>query len=218
MKTDLRKTHLFKDLSEVSLDALEPCFQRKAFVKGSAILWEKDICRWVYFILSGNVDIYLLAPNGREQVLERLGAGEGFNLVPAFKHGAFNQANARAASDVDLLRMSKDDFSDSLERLPEFSRAVADYLAQRLARMVKLVENLSLLSVRQRMAVFLIKQADGKERRWTQDEMARHLGSVRDVVGRTLRKLANEGLIRFERQRILLLDRAALQKIADGEE
>ncbi len=127
-------------------------------------------------------------------------------------------ANARAASDVNLLRMSKDDFSDSLERLPEFSRAVADYLAQRLARMVNLVENLSLLSVRQRMAVFLIKQADGKERRWTQDEMARRLGSVRDVVGRTLRKLANEGLIRFERQRILLLDRAALQKIADGEE
>ncbi len=218
MKTDLRKTHLFKDLSEVSLDALETCFQRKVFVKGSAILWEKDICRWVYFILSGNVDIYLLAPNGREQVLERLGAGEGFNLVPAFKHGAFNQANARAASDVDLLRMSKDDFSDSLERLPEFSRAVADYLAQHLARMVKLVENLSLLSVRQRMAVFLIKQADGKERRWTQDEMARRLGSVRDVVGRTLRKLADEGLIRFERQRILLLDRAALQKIADDEE
>ncbi len=218
MKTDLRKTHLFKDLSEVSLDALETCFQRKVFVKGSAILWEKETCRWVYFILSGNVDIYLLAPNGREQVLERLGAGEGFNLVPAFKHGAFNQANARAASDVDLLRMSKDDFSDYLERLPEFSRAVADYLAQRLARMVKLVENLSLLSVRQRMAVFLIKQADGKERRWTQDEMARRLGSVRDVVGRALRKLADEGLIRLERQRILLLDRAALQKIADGEE
>jgi len=218
MNYDLRSIQLLAGLSVETLDTLSTCLQYKTYKKNGAILWEKDPCRWVYFILSGKVDIYLLAPNGREQLLERLGAGEGFNLVPAFKHGANNQANARAASDVELLRINKDDFSDSLECLPEFGKAAADYLAQRLARMVNLVENLSLLSVRQRLAAFLIKQADHHAGRWTQDEMARRLGSVRDVIGRALRKMEDESLIRFERQRILLLDRERLQKIADGEQ
>ena len=48
--------------------------------------------------------------------------------------------------------------------------------------------------------------------------MAKRLGTVRDVLGRTLRKFADEGLVRFERERIILLDRQGLEKAAVGEE
>jgi CRP/FNR family cyclic AMP-dependent transcriptional regulator len=214
---DLKKISIFSGLSADTLRILGTSLQHKTFGKGSVILWEKDVCRWVYFILDGEVEMFLLAPNGREQVLEHQGAGEGFNLVPAFKHTGNNHANVRAATDVELIRMNKDDFSELLERLPEFSRAVADYMAQRMARMVILIEELSLFSVQQRVASFLIKQADLREKRWTQDGMARRLGTVRDVIGRILRKFEDDGLIRFERQRILLLDREALRKFAVGE-
>jgi CRP/FNR family transcriptional regulator, cyclic AMP receptor protein len=216
-ESDLKKIQLFSGISKETMNALEPCLRRKAFPKGGAILWEKDPCRHIYFIISGDVEVYLLAPNGREQVLERMGMGEAFNLVPAFKHTLNNHANVRAATKVEVFEMSKDDFMDLLERLPEFSLAVADYMARRLAKMVTLVEDLSLLSVRQRIASFLIKQADTPSGRWTQEEMARRLGSVRDVVGRILRQLENEGLIRFEHHQILLVDREAMQKIALGE-
>jgi len=88
--------------------------------------------------------------------------------------------------------------------------------------MVTLVERLSLFSVRQRLAEFLIRQAEENpldaRPRWTQDDIARQLGTVRDVVGRTLRKLEDEGLIRFQRQHILLLDREKLESLANGEE
>ncbi len=216
--SELELIQLFSGLSKETLIPLEPCLRRKVFPKGSAILWEKDPCRYIYFIISGEVEMYLLAPNGREQVLERMGIGEAFNLVPAFKHTLNNHANVRAATKVELFEMGKDDFMDLLERLPEFSLAVADYMARRLAMMVNLVEDLSLLSVRQRIASFLIKQADTPSGRWTQEDMARRLGSVRDVVGRILRQLESEGLIRFEHHQILLVDREAIQKIALGEE
>ncbi len=196
---------------------METALRRKSFSKGSAILWEKDLCRYIYFLISGEVEVYLLAPNGREQVLERMGAGEAFNLVPAFKHTLNNHANVRAATLVELFEMNKDDFTDLLERLPEFSLAVADYMARRLAKMVNLVEDLSLLSVRQRIASFLIKQADTPSDRWTQDEIARRLGTVRDMVGRVLRQFEDEGFIRFEHHQILLVDRETMQKIALGE-
>ena len=66
---------------------------------------------------------------------------------------------------------------------------------------------------------FLLEQADrhGHSQRWTQDEIARHIGTVRDVVGRCLRSLESEGLVELQRQHIRLLNRSALQKIAESE-
>jgi len=75
------------------------------------------------------------------------------------------------------------------------------------------VEDLSLHTVRGRLARFLLEQAETDEttRRWTQEEIAAHLGTVRDMVGRTLRAFADAGLVRMERQRIMLLDREGLE-------
>jgi len=47
--------------------------------------------------------------------------------------------------------------------------------------------------------------------RWTQGEMADQIGTVREVVARTLRPFADAGLLRVERHRIILLDRAGLE-------
>jgi CRP/FNR family transcriptional regulator len=91
-----------------------------------------------------------------------------------------------------------------------------------LLSIVDLAERLALFPVRQRLAAFLINQADavGEDaaQHWTQDDIARRLGTVRDVVGRALRKFEQEGLIRFRRERIQLLDREKLQSLADGRE
>jgi CRP/FNR family transcriptional regulator len=214
MNNELSKINIFNGLSEVTLRILDSAIQPVTFQKGSEILSEKDVCRWVYFIQSGYVDVYLLEPNGHERVMERLGLGAGFNLVPAYKHMPNNHSNARAATDVVLLRMNKDDFSELIERLPEFSQAVADYMALRMARMVNFVQDLSQLSMRQRLASFLVNQAENDGGRWSQEEIAERLGTVREVVGMILKKFEDDGLIRFERQHIVLVDREGLQKVA----
>jgi CRP/FNR family transcriptional regulator len=167
-------------------------------------------------------EVFHLALSGKEQVLEHVQAGESFNLVPVFMDGALNQANVRAIADTQVMFIKKKDFLDLMAQFPELSKSVAEYFAMRLSYMVDMVENLALFSVRQRMAAFLINQADHRSEddrsRWTQEDMARQLGTVRDVVGRTLRKLEDDGLIRFDRQRIELLDRVALEQLAQGEE
>jgi CRP/FNR family transcriptional regulator len=50
----------------------------------------------------------------------------------------------------------------------------------------------------------------------TQAEMAARLGTVREMIGRALRDLADEGLIEFDRHRIVITDRAALQAVSDS--
>jgi CRP/FNR family transcriptional regulator len=98
--------------------------------------------------------------------------------------------------------------------------ALAQEMAFRLESMADKAGALALQSVRQRLAAFLIAEADKAESgsgiSWTRDEMARQIGTVRDVIGRNLRGLEEEGIIRRKKGDILLLDKEGLLRIARG--
>ena len=87
-------------------------------------------------------------------------------------------------------------------------------LGERVLHYIELVEDLSLRSVEARVASTLLKHAcisDGKliipRRTWaTFDEMASRLGTVRDVLSRTLKALEEQGLLRVEKHKIVILD------------
>ncbi|MGL4651288.1 MAG: Crp/Fnr family transcriptional regulator, partial [Caldilineaceae bacterium] len=83
------------------------------------------------------------------------------------------------------------------------------------------VQELAMLNVRGRLAKLLLEQAESFERgdmpyAMTQEEMASRLGTVREVVGRALRSLIADGLVEFERNRIVVLDRARLKDAAEA--
>ncbi len=76
------------------------------------------------------------------------------------------------------------------------------------------VEDLALHTVRARLARFLLsRKSNGAHpaQHWTQEEIAAHIGTVRDVVGRTLRSFAQQDLIRRERGRLVVIDRPGLE-------
>jgi CRP-like cAMP-binding protein len=89
-----------------------------------------------------------------------------------------------------------------------------------MAKTTSLAANLSLYSVRSRLAQFLIDLAERPQSGggWTQDEIAAHIGTVRDVVGRLLREFESQGLIERNRQNIILLDHEALISEAQNDD
>jgi len=222
MQIDINNVRLLRSQDPAVKARIRESANLKSYKANEPISWQSDPYEFVYFILKGEVEIYRLSPAGREQILDRLGQGGCFNLVPAFMENASNQANARALSKCDLLELGKNEFSQILKEYPEFVFTVMRFLAERMARMTDLIETLSLYSVRQRVAKFLIDEANALDEestmRWTQTDMAKRLGTVRDVLGRTLRKFTDEGLVRFEREKIILLDKRGLEKAVTGEE
>jgi len=211
-------------LNELSYEQLQLVIQRsneRSYESDDAIIWQGDPCEAVFCVISGEIEIFRLSPGGREQILDRMHTGQWFNLVPALLPDGKNQANVRALTDCQLLVITKYDFNRLIEEIPVFGISVTRYFAQRLANMTDLLESISLYSVRQRLARFLIDQADqrgGAFVRWTQTDIANRLGTVRDVIGRALRRMSDEGMLRVEREKILLLDREKLEKAAAGEE
>ncbi len=191
-----------------------------SYAEGKSVLWEGDACHAVYFVIAGMVEVYRTAVDGREHTLRVMRAGDSFNLVPALKEEGKNLANVRCLEQTDLLVLDRKDLQMILTRYPNFAVHLLREMAERLAGMTRLVGELALHTVRQRTAAFLIREAENvsieRGRRWTQDDMARQIGTVRDVIGRTLRDFEENRLIQRDRGNLSLIDREGLERTAKG--
>jgi CRP/FNR family transcriptional regulator len=214
----LRRIPLFADLSDDVLAGVAGVVRARTYEPGGVIIFEGDPCLAAYFIAAGQVRVYRLSPEGREQVLARLGPGQAFNTVPPFQTAGVNHATVGALTPVTAYVVAADDLRRLVGQFPEVALVLLQDFADRLDHLTDLVEDLALRTVRGRLARFLLEHVNEREavRRWTQDEIAAHLGTVRDMVGRTLRAFAAAGLVRMDRQRIVLLDRVGLETEAYG--
>ena len=216
--TAVREIGLLRALPERVLARVAYTARLERYRPGEIVILEGEPCRAVFFVVAGRLRVWRSSAEGREQVLTDLEHGQAFNTVPPFLALPVNHATVRALTSATLLAIACDDFVELVRAEPELALAVLRDFADRIVHLVNLVEDLSLRSVRGRLARFLLKRAQGPAaaQRWTQDEIAAHLGTVRDVVGRTLRAFADEGLVRIERQRIVVLDRERLEALAEA--
>ncbi|MCS7282386.1 MAG: Crp/Fnr family transcriptional regulator [Anaerolineae bacterium] len=212
---------LFSSLPERVLRRLAEVALRREYAPGAMVILEGEPCQYVYFVAEGEVRAIRTSPDGREQVLAQLGPGGALNVVPPFLPRKVNHATVQALTPVVLYAVPAADFLRLVEEFPELARVLLEEFARRLDRLSRLVEDLSLRTVRARLARFLLEHAEGEKgaeagattvvRRWTQEEIAAQIGTVREVVARTLRAFAEAGLLKIEGHRILLLDREGLE-------
>jgi CRP/FNR family cyclic AMP-dependent transcriptional regulator len=184
---------------------------------GQVVVLEGEPCQAVYFPVRGLLRTRRLSADGREQVLSYIGLGGSFNLVAALD-GGDNVATMDALSGATVYVIPCRDFQHIVAEHQEVALAVSRYLAGEVRHLSDMVESLALHTVRSRLAGFLLDRAAGRAppRRWTQEEIASQIGTVREMVGRTLRAFADEGWIRRERGRIVVVDRQGLEREAAG--
>lgn len=207
---------IFAGLDDRTRQEIAHTMHRRSFRAGEVILLAGDPSRAIYLVSEGEVRLQRLSPEGREYVLGRLGPGQCFDLVSALDGGR-NLATVSALTDTVTLVLPIDIFC----RLVQDHAHVAHALLQRLADWVRLlsdaVEDLALHTVRTRLARCLLSDAHGDApptKHWTQGELAAHIGTVSDVVGRTLRTFSREGLVHRARGRVVVTDLAGLRREA----
>lgn len=202
----------FQGIDRKALEEITCYFRSRKYQRGEVILLEGDYDCGVYFVQRGVVKILRSSEDGRTQTLTLVGPGHSFNEVPAVDGGP-NPASAEAMTECTVYSVSREDFSRLLDRYPQISRAMLVAFAARLRQLVELASDLTLRTVPQRLAKLLLEQASITGQ-LTQHEMAERLGTVREVIGRSLRALADEGLLRVEGHRIVITDPQGLRRKA----
>lgn len=215
---DLKKIHLLTHLPENVLRQMAQTAVPLHREDGQMINLDDDGQGAVFFVVKGIVRAYRSSLSGREQNLIHLKAGDAFNIPNAFTNQDTIPANATAIGEVRLLKIPFDDFRQIVRHNPEAALSVLTDLSNKLLHLTQLTHDLSLHNVRARLARFLLDQSTSTVPsgiQWTQQEIAAQIGSVREVVSRTMRSFIRDGLIRMDRQRIVLLNPEALEAEAD---
>lgn len=208
----LKAQPYFKMLGGDELARLASTVSERKFEKDEVVFLEGEPCHGLYIVREGSVKIYKLSPEGREQILSYIKPGDSFNEVAVFDGGA-NPANTVAAETSTLWIVPRSAIVEVLQANPQVALAVIQNLGARLRHLVGLVEDLSLRQVSGRLAKLLLEMAATNEPALTQQEMAARLGTVREIIGRSLRQLETRGLIKMERGKIVILDRGGLEKL-----
>ena len=207
----------FSGLSPAQLDSLKGLVFETTAERGEFIVLESEPAEALYFVVSGVVKVFKTSADGREQILQIVRPGESFNDAPIFDGGA-NPASAQAMGPVVLYGIKNSDMSAILRTHPQVALNVIHVLSQKMGRLVSLVEDLSFKHVTARLAKILLEYAgDGvgpAKPRLTQQEMAAMAGTAREMIGRSLKELEDEGVIRLEHHRIVVTDKEALKKWA----
>ncbi len=213
----LQTFEFLRGLDTTTLRELASSADWKIYAPDAVVFWEGDIETNLFYLQYGWLKVIKTAPDGREQTLRFLGPGEIFNEIGVFAKRP-NPATALALEEAGIWRIPRNALEKVLFAHPQTALQIMENMADRFISLVTLTADLSLRTVESRLAKLLLEQAEGDvipRRRWTtQTELAARLGTVPDVLSRSLRELTKSGLIKINKQEIRILNRAGLAERA----
>jgi len=221
----LRRCPLFAGLREEELKRIRAVAIPKQVGKKEVLFSEGKEAKGFYVILSGKIKLYKISPEGKEQILHVVSAPDAFAEAALFLEGTY-PAFAEALSDSQLLFFPKREFIQLIEKNPQLSINMIVSLSQFLKKFASLIEELSLKEVSSRIAKYLIdlslKQSrEGRSSKeveldLSKTQLASKLGTISETLSRTLAKMKGKGIIDVKKNRILILNREALEELASG--
>jgi CRP/FNR family transcriptional regulator len=202
---------LYPALAGVSpgLPALGAAGQAVAVPAGAVLFSEHDACKGFPLVLEGEVRVSRASPDGRALELYRVGPGELCLVSSACLFRAEPMmANGVTTRPTTLLLIPPEAFRSWLDS-PGFRNLVLGLFAERMADLTSLVDAIAFQHLDQRLAAALL--GHGQELAVTHQALAQELGTVREIVTRLLRRFEREGWVELSRERIRILDSAALR-------
>ena len=197
----------FSSLEKRYMDRIIKCSLEKTYSRGEAVFTQGEECDGFYIVKSGEVKVYKLSPEGREQVLGMFKEGDFFGIVPLFDGGPY-PANAEVCVDSVLIKIGKAPFLEIIKENPMISLNILPKISKRTREFTSAVENLSLKDVKDRLFSFILdeigkrgtKDKDGMiiDLGMTHEEIAARLGTVREVITRSLSRLQKEGRLKID--------------------
>ena len=175
-------------------------------------------CSGVFFVRSGCLRVYILSDDGKEITLYRLHAGEMCMLsascvLQAVTFDVFVDAEENSECYV----IGGAAFADVVERNPNVKIFSLELAVSRFSDVMWVMQQILFMSMDRRLAIFL---SDESARLGTEviplthEQIAKYMGSAREVVSRMLKYFASEGIVELSRKGVRITDKKRLRALA----
>ena len=205
-------------LSETEQNEL--CLQTSfaEYDKGQNVHGNTGNCTGAILVKTGVLRAYMLSDEGKEITLYRLYPGEICMLSAScvLQTITFDvYVDAEARSDVYII--SSGAFARLIEKNIYVENFALKMATERFSEVMWAMQQILFMSFDRRLAVFLIDELSkdgGDTIKLTQEQIAKYMGSAREVVSRMLKYFSTEGLVEVERGGVKILDKMRLKEIA----
>ena len=186
------------------LEAFLTAAHRRKYPAKSTLIYAGDKSDSIYYILKGSVTVLVEDESGREIIVAYLNKGDFFGEMPLFLEDHPRTAWVKAKTECEVGELSYAKFRELSEKHVELLYAVGRQMAGRLQRTTQKVSDLAVLDVTGRVARTLLEltrqpdamtHPDGMQIKITRQEIGRIVGCSREMVGRVLKTLVDQGLV-----------------------
>jgi CRP/FNR family transcriptional regulator len=185
--------------------------------RGEYLFRNGEKCRHYVLMAEGRIRVSRTSDSGREIVVYRIKPGQTCLLTTAviFSGGRYS-TNAITETDSLLVLLSVKNFERAFERSPGFRQFVCAQNGQQVCELVMLLERLAFGDVDTRLAHWLLthRRDSKKEIEISHVELAREIGTAREVVSRRLKSFERHGWVRLGRRQIQVADEYGLMRFA----
>ena len=189
-----------------NLDTFLTHSNRRRYPSKSTIICAGDQSDSIYYIIKGSVTVLIEDSEGREIIIAYLNAGDFFGEMGLFDEDPDPERTAwvKAKTECEVAEMSYSKFHELSENDPQMMHAISNQLAKRLRATTRKVSDLAFLDVTGRVARTLLDlckepdaltHPDGMQIKITRQEIGRIVGCSREMVGRVLKTLDEQGLV-----------------------
>jgi CRP/FNR family transcriptional regulator len=215
---------LFSELSSQEMAEIRAITTTRSVKKGELIFREGQESHGFFILVSGVVKIFRIAPNGREQIIHLVEAGDAFAEATIF-NGTY-PANAEALSECVLLRIEREGFRRVLAHDPQLSFKIMATLEKWLRRMRERISELCVNEVPARFACYVLSLPPGAAHRNGQVSfdmsvsktmLAQMLGTTKETLSRIIHRLRQKRIVDYSGRRLVVVNRCKLEKVASGE-
>ncbi len=183
-----------------------------------AYVHDGNECTGVVIVRTGCVRVYMLSEQGKEITLYRLYPGDMCMLSASCVLQSITfDVFADAEEDSDCLVIAGAAFASVSERVPEMKIFALEAAVSRFSDVMWVMQQILFMSFDRRLAIFLLDETakTGTDTvRLTHEQIAKYMGSAREVVSRMLKYFASEGMVEVSRGGIRILDKKRLRRLA----
>ena len=187
------------------------------YPKGTTI-HDGNECTGVIIPTSGCLRLYMLSDDGKEITLYRLFPGDICILsASCVLHSITFDVLVDAEEDSECCIVGGCAFADLSERIPEVKIFALETAVGRFSDVMWVMQQILFMSMDKRLAIFLLDElskGSSDTIKLTHEQIARYMGSAREVVTRMLKYFASEGIVEVTRKGVIVLDKARLRALA----
>lgn len=219
---ELLKTFDFaRELSAEQLEYLVQDCELQEVPAGTIIAEKGSYCQGLALLLWGQLRVAVNSEDGREVTIYNINQGKVCPLSAACVLGGFkgNTVTVVAKTDVKVVWVMRNFFNRPFAETEGFYRFVIGDISNRLFEATEVVDNIAFVSVRKRLAQLLFNSSKGGKAPVyiTHEELARELGTAREVVSRELKGFERAGIVALSRGRLDIKEPQELARVFSSE-